>query len=75
MANYLDIFVILTGFEPVTSSLSRRRSKPTELKNHFFLLVSEPLSRRSVECDPDGIRTHDRLLRRQMLYPTELPDR
>ena len=26
-------------------------------------------------CDPDGIRTHDRLLRRQMLYPAELPDR
>ena len=25
-------------------------------------------------CDPDGIRTHDRLLRRQMLYPAELPD-
>ena len=25
-------------------------------------------------CDSDGIRTHDRLLRRQMLYPAELPD-
>ena len=24
--------------------------------------------------DPDGIRTHDRLLRRQMLDPAELPD-
>lgn len=24
--------------------------------------------------DPDAARTHDRLLRRQMLYPTELPD-
>ena len=27
-----------------------------------------------LSCDPDGIRTHDRLLRRQMLYPAELPD-
>ena len=25
-------------------------------------------------CDPDATRTHDRLLRRQMLYPAELPD-
>ena len=25
-------------------------------------------------CDPDAIRTRDRLLRRQMLYPAELPD-
>ena len=25
--------------------------------------------------DPDATRTHDRLLRRQMLYPAELPDR
>ncbi len=25
--------------------------------------------------DPDAIRTRDRLLRRQMLYPAELPDR
>lgn len=24
--------------------------------------------------DPDAIRTRDRLLRRQMLYPAELPD-
>lgn len=27
-----------------------------------------------VVCDPDAIRTRDRLLRRQMLYPAELPD-
>ena len=27
------------------------------------------------ESDPDATRTHDRLLRRQMLYPAELPDR
>lgn len=26
-------------------------------------------------CDPAAIRTRDRLLRRQMLYPAELPDR
>ncbi len=26
-------------------------------------------------CDPDWIRTNDRLLRRQVLYPAELPDR
>jgi hypothetical protein len=25
-------------------------------------------------CDPDWIRTNDLLLRRQLLYPTELPD-
>ena len=27
------------------------------------------------KCDPDWIRTNDLLLRRQLLYPTELPDR
>ena len=27
-----------------------------------------------VECDRDRIRTYDRLLRRQMLYPAELRD-
>ena len=27
-----------------------------------------------IKCDPDAIRTRDRLLRRQMLYPAELPD-
>ncbi len=26
-------------------------------------------------CDPVGTRTRNRLLRRQMLYPVELPDR
>ena len=26
-----------------------------------------------IPCTPDGIRTHDLLLRRQLLYPTELP--
>gem|GEM_PF-3618035 len=26
------------------------------------------------DCDPAAIRTRDRLLRRQLLYPTELPD-
>lgn len=29
---------------------------------------------RIVKCDRDRIRTCDRLLRRQMLYPTELRD-
>ena len=31
----------------------------------------------NVKClrDPDVIRTHDLLLRRQLLYPAELPDR
>lgn len=32
-------------------------------------------SRLGLSCDPDATRTHDRLLRRQMLYPAELPDR
>ena len=27
-----------------------------------------------VSCDPAATRTRDRLLRRQMLYPAELPD-
>ncbi len=26
-------------------------------------------------CDPDWIRTNDLLLRRQLLYPAELPNR
>ena len=84
-------FVIHTGFEPVTSSLSRRRSKPTELMNHFMSSVlhlrlryavnrrTDNLdhrrpSKKSLFRDPDATRTHDRLLRRQMLYPAELPD-
>ena len=32
------------------------------------------LFRDSPFCDPDGTRTHDLLLRRQLLYPAELPD-
>ena len=28
----------------------------------------------AISGDPDAIRTRDRLLRRQMLYPAELPD-
>ena len=62
--------VIHTGFEPVTSSLSRRRSEPTELMNQNYgrSLLGSSMS------DPDATRTHDRLLRRQMLYPAELPD-
>lgn len=33
-----------------------------------------PLGEWSPESDPAAIRTRDRLLRRQMLYPAELPD-
>ena len=29
----------------------------------------------NLNCDPDWIRTNDLLLRRQLLYPTELQDR
>ncbi len=37
-------------------------------KGHRMLPTQRPF------CDPDATRTHDRLLRRQMLYPAELPD-
>ena len=40
------------------------KKSPTFVED-FFLFLS----------DPEGIRTPDRLLRRQMLYPTELRDR
>lgn len=35
MSNLITRFfeVVITGFEPVTSALSRRRSKPTELND------------------------------------------
>ena len=37
-----------------------------------FLMIKE---RVGFVSDPAAIRTRDRLLRRQMLYPAELPDR
>ena len=41
-------FVIHTGFEPVTSSLSRRRSKPTELMNPDYVVIRMRLERMTV---------------------------
>ncbi len=50
----------------------------------FVLLVEVPKNIKApkgnssrllkILCDPDWIRTNDLLLRRQLLYPTELPD-
>ena len=51
--------------------------------NKFFLHFSCSLDRKQetgcshecpVSCDPVGARTQDLLLRRQLLYPAELPD-
>ena len=49
----------MAGFEPTTSWSQTRRDNRTTLHP---------------EGDHDRIRTCDRLLRRQMLYPTELRD-
>ena len=39
-----------------------------------FLKQQKPLKSGAFVCDRDRIRTCDRLLRRQMLYPAELRD-
>ena len=53
------MIVGVAGFEPTTSWSQTRRDNRTTLHP---------------EGDHDRIRTCDRLLRRQMLYPTELRD-
>ncbi len=41
----------------------------------LIIRIKKPLVKtRGLSCDRDRIRTCDRLLRRQMLYPTELRD-
>jgi hypothetical protein len=40
----------------------------TRIKRGCIVLLIQPLF-----CEPDWIRTNDLLLRRQLLYPTELP--
>ena len=42
----------------------KQQKKPSILRAKFLI----------VKCDQVGIRTRDRLLRRQLLYPAELPD-
>jgi hypothetical protein len=53
--------MIRIGLEPMTFPLYKRDA--------LFKYIIKELS-----CDPDWIRTNDLLLRRQLLYPTELPD-
>jgi hypothetical protein len=50
----------------VSNTVSNRQ------KNRFQV-SSETLA--CIACEPDWIRTNDLLLRRQLLYPTELPVR
>ena len=42
--------------------------------NLFIHRINKPSESQRVQCDRDRIRTYDRLLRRQMLYPAELRD-
>ena len=42
--------------------------------NLFIHTINKPSESQRVQCDRDRIRTYDRLLRRQMLYPAELRD-
>ncbi len=51
-----------TGFEPVTSALSRQRSKPTELT----VLNQKSFSKEKL-CGREGIRTPDPLGVNQVL--------
>ena len=61
---YMAISLIIK--EAVEARKTRRYTKDN--KNGCVREMTQPL------CDPDATRTHDRLLRRQMLYPAELPD-
>jgi hypothetical protein len=45
-----------------------------QLKTNKYLKQKTPTKLMRVSCDRDRIRTCDRLLRRQMLYPAELRD-
>ena len=42
--------------------------------NLFIHTINKPSELQRAQCDRDRIRTYDRLLRRQMLYPAELRD-
>ena len=42
---------------------------------HPLRLAKKKRKHLACVCDPDWIRTNDLLLRRQLLYPAELPDR
>ena len=56
----------LTRLEPATSAFTERRSNQLSYSHHFKLCMI-------TKCTSGGIRTLDLLLRRQLLYPAELP--
>ncbi len=56
----------LTGIEPATSASTERRSNQMSYSHHLLVPTKQ-------ESMLGGIRTHDLLLRRQLLYPAELP--
>ena len=77
-------FVGVAGFEPATSTSQTWRDNRATLHpelvifkesyNSSFFNFSFFFFFFQFICDRDRIRTCDRLLRRQMLYPTELRD-
>ena len=54
--------------------LLKSNGKCKECNIRYILHINQNSHREVAVCDPDAIRTRDRLLRRQLLYPAELPD-
>ena len=66
--SHFVLLVIATGFEPVTVPIKIGMLYP------FYVIIRKDFTNLLIVCDRDRIRTCDRLLRRQMLYPAELRD-
>ena len=62
--NSLKIKVISMGFEPMT--LPMKIGMPFRLR--FVLRQKKPRRMPRLQCDLDGIRTHDSLIKSQVLY-------
>ena len=75
MAEWSNAVVLKTIVQQCTGGSNPSLSAQTQTEMFGFSYFLPP--KRQVEkkdCDRDRIRTCDRLLRRQMLYPAELRD-
>ena len=60
------------GLEPSTPGTTIRCSNQLSYTHHIYILGIDNIFLRRVNGTPEGTRTPGLLLRRQLLYPTEL---